>query len=131
MIISPTRELAAQTAEVARVACVGARVSARAVVGGEHYETQRRSLVDAVPSLISATPGRLAALCADGALSLTSVVFVALDECDRLLGPEFEGETAAALATVPRSARRSLLSHTYEGASMGLETLEWLSDHPV
>ncbi|MGH8927262.1 MAG: DEAD/DEAH box helicase [Acidimicrobiia bacterium] len=83
LVLSPTRELAEQ---IARELTPFAKVSNRwvtAVYGGVGYEPQRSALKRGADVLV-ATPGRLADLIGEGAVSLADVDMVVVDEADRM-----------------------------------------------
>ena len=83
MVLAPTRELAEQ---IARELTPLARVSGRAVAtvyGGVGYEPQRNALRKGA-DVVVATPGRLADLIDEGAVSLADVDLVVIDEADRM-----------------------------------------------
>ena len=111
--LCPTRELALQTRDVAaRAASALGGVAVAAVVGGEGYAFQKRGLAERPPRLVVATPGRLGQLCDDAAVSLARVALLALDECDRLLSPEFEVATARLVLCCRREAAPRLILAT-------------------
>src|SRR5262249_29178285 len=82
LILTPTRELAAQIAE--RVAVYGCHVRVRHAVlyGGVSQRPQEMALRDA-PDLVVATPGRLLDLMHQGVVDLAGVAHFVLDEADR------------------------------------------------
>ncbi len=83
MVLAPTRELAEQ---ISRELTPLAKASKRwltAVYGGVGYEAQRAALKRGADVLV-ATPGRLADLIAEGAVSLVDVDLVVVDEADRM-----------------------------------------------
>ena len=83
MVLAPTRELAEQIArELAPLARVTGRAVA-AVYGGVGYEPQRNALRKGA-DIVVATPGRLADLIDEGAVSLGDVDLVVIDEADRM-----------------------------------------------
>ena len=69
LVVTPTRELAQQIAEVARVVCAHTGHRATTVVGGLSYEPQKQALKRGCDLLV-ATPGRLIDLLEQGACSL-------------------------------------------------------------
>jgi superfamily II DNA/RNA helicase len=83
LVLAPTRELAEQ---ISRELAPFARASKRwvtAVYGGVGYEPQRAALRRGTDVLV-ATPGRLADLIGEGAVSLGDVDLVVVDEADRM-----------------------------------------------
>lgn len=86
LVVTPARELAVQVAE--QIAAMGAPIHARValVIGGMDMTRQMLEL-GRRPHVVVATPGRLAELIGVGALDLSRLRFVVLDEADRLIGP--------------------------------------------
>ncbi len=82
-MLAPTRELAAQIErELAPLAALENR-RLMTIYGGVGYEPQRKALRRGVDAVI-ACPGRLLDLLDQGALSLSEVDFVVVDEADRM-----------------------------------------------
>lgn len=75
LVIAPTRELAAQHVDCARLmleqVAPGARVAL--IAGGEKHAVQRRTLASTSPALVIGTPGRILAHVAQNHLSLHRV----------------------------------------------------------
>ncbi len=114
VVLVPTAELAAQVLAVARaLSRGGAPFRAAAATGGRAGRTQAATLAGGVELLIG-TPGRLAALAAEGALSLRDVRCLVLDEADVLAGPhgDFEAAVAPLRDGCPRGARTVLVTAT-------------------
>ena len=85
IVVSPTRELALQTARVAKALAHVEKFSVSTLVGGMDEREQRTRILARPTDVLIATPGRLAAATRDGWLSLADVRVVALDEVDTLL----------------------------------------------
>lgn len=106
LVLVPTRELAEQVSQVARV-LAGALTPApvvQLVLGGEPLESQVAALATGCDLLI-ATPGRLLELLRQQALTLAQVRQLVLDEADRLLEMGFRRELSSCwlcLAVVSR-----------------------------
>ncbi|MGH9122112.1 MAG: DEAD/DEAH box helicase, partial [Acidimicrobiales bacterium] len=83
LVLVPTRELAAQIEEV--IAPLGAAVGARvaSIYGGVGYGPQMNVLRRGVEVLV-ACPGRLTDLIERGAVDLSHVELVVVDEADRM-----------------------------------------------
>lgn len=96
VVISPTRELAVQNAEVLAEVGAGAGLRVATFVGGQPIAKDRRSLVAPV-DIVVGTPGRLVDLIRTRALSLPDVKVLVLDEADHLLGASFGEQTAVLL----------------------------------
>lgn len=114
LVLSPTRELAAQIAESARIYGAGKSVRHAVVFGGAPKGRQLQQL-GAGPDILIATPGRLVDFIGEGAITLEAVSCLILDEADRMLDMGFihevrriaqsirpERQTALFSATMPR-----------------------------
>lgn len=89
LILVPTRELALQTAAVLKE--LGKHLKGLEVVsitGGSPLREDIMRLMKPVHVLVG-TPGRILDLASKGAAKLRDATFVALDEADKLLSPEF------------------------------------------
>ena len=108
LILVPTRELAVQIGEVARVLArhEAQPVKVTVVFGGVSINPQMMGLRGGA-DIVVATPGRLLDLIEHNALALSAVQTLVLDEADRLLDLGFEQELQRILALL--SARRQNL----------------------
>jgi ATP-dependent RNA helicase RhlE len=84
LVLSPTRELAAQIAASFRDYSKQSRISVEAVFGGVPINAQIRKLQPGIDVLV-ATPGRLIDLIEQRAVSLRNVEIFVLDEADQML----------------------------------------------
>jgi ATP-dependent RNA helicase RhlE len=107
LVLAPTRELAAQTRDVARA--LAPLLKTVLAVGGVSINPQMMALRGGA-DLVVATPGRLLDLAARNALQLGSVQLLVLDEADRLLDLGFADEVGQVLALLP--AHRQTLMFT-------------------
>ena len=89
VILAPTRELACQIHIEARKLCNSSDLKAVVVYGGSDIRAQLVELSTGC-DLILATPGRLNDLAERGVVSFTDVIFLILDEADRMLDMGFE-----------------------------------------
>jgi len=120
LILSPTRELAIQTAEeVARLARYFTGVSVLPVYGGQPIERQLRSLSSGV-MIVVGTPGRLLDHMRRGTLNLSSVSFVVLDEADQMLDMGFLPDIGTILAKTPENRQTVLFSATMPGPILAI-----------
>ena len=114
LVLTPTRELAAQVGEVlqslARHVPHAPRVAV--VFGGVSINPQMMALRGGA-DVVVATPGRLLDLVEHNALSLSSVGLLVLDEADRLLDLGFAEELQRVLALLPRQRQNLLFSATF------------------
>ena len=88
LIVSPTRELAAQIAENFEAYATGQKLNMALLIGGESMRDQQEVLMKGVDVLI-ATPGRLLDLFERGAILLNDMQVFVVDEADRMLDMGF------------------------------------------
>lgn len=109
LIMCPTRELASQVAEeIAKLAAFKRGVRELPIYGGASYERQFRGL-KAGPQIVIGTPGRLLDHVGNGALDLSAVKMVVLDEADRMVDMGFREEMDKILEAVPTEGRQTVL----------------------
>lgn len=108
LILTPTRELAAQIAD--SVATYGKHLSFRSAVvfGGVSINPQISKLRKGVDILI-ATPGRLLDHAGQGTVDLSQVEILVLDEADRMLDMGFIHDVKRVLALLPDTEKRQNL----------------------
>ncbi len=111
LVLTPTRELAAQIDESFRD--YGRHVRARHAVifGGVNEKPQIRALERGLDILV-ATPGRLLDLLGRGYVDLRAVELFVLDEADRMLDMGFIHDVRKVLAALPRDRQNLLFSAT-------------------
>lgn len=111
LILSPTRELATQTAnEATRLLTFHAGIKASAITGGTDRNADMRHMRSSPPSILVATPGRLQDIISSETTLLRRVKVVVLDEADRLLDQGFAPAVLKILSTLPpQQSRRTLL----------------------
>lgn len=107
LILTPTRELAAQISDSVRT--YGRHMGLRhtVVFGGVGFQPQINALARGVDILI-ATPGRLMDLMRRRHVALDKISFLVLDEADRMLDMGFAPDVQRIIAACPK-ARQSLL----------------------
>jgi ATP-dependent RNA helicase RhlE len=112
LVLTPTRELAAQVAESART--YGKYVELRTVVvfGGVSINPQIDALYRGCDLLV-ATPGRLLDLAEQGELDLSSVQCFVLDEADRMLDMGFIRDIRRVVKMLPARRQNLMFSATY------------------
>jgi ATP-dependent RNA helicase RhlE len=111
LVLAPTRELVQQIAEEAAFFGEPRGVTRAVVIGGTDMGAQVEALRQR-PSLVLATPGRLADLLKAGAVNLSAVRMLVLDEADRMLEMGFLPELSQVLAALPRERQTLLFSAT-------------------
>lgn len=109
LILCPTRELVLQVAEQCKQ-LLGTQkgVSVVCVYGGEDIRHQLR-LLKQTPSLVVGTPGRTMDLIDRGALDLSTVERVVLDEADEMLDMGFREDMETILSNIPEEQRQTIL----------------------
>ena len=117
LVLAPTRELAAQTAAIAR--SLAPQLRTVVAVGGLSINPQMMALRGGA-HLVVATPGRLLDLLKQRALTLADVHILVLDEADRLLDLGFADELARLLAVLPVQRQTLLFSATLPDAVAAL-----------
>ena len=126
LILAPTRELAAQIFESAKSYGHFMRPRTALVVGGVKPGPQVRSLEHGVDILV-ATPGRLLDHLGTGALRLTGVRTVVLDEADQMMDMGFIPAIRKIMEKVPKTRQTVLLSATMPKQIRALAT-DFLTD---
>ncbi len=111
LIMTPTRELASQILDNARIYGQHMKFASALIVGGARYEGQLRALAKGV-NLIVATPGRLIDHIETGAADLSNVSYVVLDEADQMLDMGFVPAIREIMSTVPDERQTILTSAT-------------------
>jgi superfamily II DNA/RNA helicase len=121
LVLVPTRELAAQVAEVIQLLAqqLPHRVKVSAFFGGVSINPQMMGLRGGT-DVVVATPGRLLDLLAHNALKLDHVGLLVLDEADRMLDLGFAEELAQVLALVPAQRQNLFFSATFSPAVQAL-----------
>ncbi|WP_456698698.1 DEAD/DEAH box helicase [Aeromicrobium sp. P5_D10] len=119
LIVAPTRELAIQVASDIAVASKRRGTRNLTIYGGVPYETQLDALKTGVDIVIG-TPGRLLDLANRGALDLSHVKSLVLDEADEMLDLGFLPDVESLLAKTPETRQTMLFSATMPGAIVGL-----------
>jgi ATP-dependent RNA helicase RhlE len=112
LILTPTRELAAQVAE--SVAVYGKYLPLRSTVvfGGVKINPQMMALRRGVDILV-ATPGRLLDLYQQNAVRFSQLEVLVLDEADRMLDMGFINDIKKVLALLPKKRQNLLFSATF------------------
>ena len=111
LVLAPTRELVQQIAEEAAFFGEPRGVTRAVVIGGTDMSAQVEALGQR-PTLVLATPGRLADLIKSRTANLSAVRMLVLDEADRMLEMGFLPELQQILAALPRERQTLLFSAT-------------------
>ena len=112
LIMTPTRELAAQVEESVRVYGKYLDLTSMVMFGGVGMGAQIDKLRRGVDILV-ATPGRLLDHAQQGTLDLSQVQVLILDEADRMLDMGFIHDIKKVLALVPKQKQTLLFSATF------------------
>ena len=112
LVLTPTRELAAQVEESVRTYGKYLDLKSTVIFGGVGMSPQISKLRSGVDILV-ATPGRLLDLQQQGMLDLSLVQILVLDEADRMLDMGFIHDVKKILALVPKDKQSLLFSATF------------------
>jgi len=128
LILTPTRELAAQVEESVRTYGKYAKFSSVVIFGGVGINPQIAALRRGVDIAV-ATPGRLLDLHQQRAIDLSHVEILVLDEADRMLDMGFIHDIKRVLKLLPPKRQNLLFSATF---SEEIKTLaDNLLDNPA
>lgn len=112
LILTPTRELAAQVGESVRTYGEHLKLRSTVVFGGVNINPQKAHLRGGVDVLI-ATPGRLLDLHEQMVVDLSGVEIFVLDEADRMLDMGFIHDIKRVIKLLPKQRQSLLFSATY------------------
>lgn len=112
LILTPTRELAAQVAESVRLYSAHVSLTSLVMFGGVNINPQISALKKRVDVLV-ATPGRLLDHVGQRTVDLSGVEILVLDEADRMLDMGFIRDIRKILALVPKKRQNLLFSATF------------------
>ena len=128
LVVAPTRELALQVANDLKLAGKNRGTRTLTVYGGVAYEPQLDMLSSGVDVVVG-TPGRLLDLAARGALDLSHVKVLVLDEADEMLDLGFLPDVERLIARTPELRQTMLFSATMRGEVVTLARTHMR--HPV
>ena len=111
LILSPTRELAAQIAENFEMYGTNHQLSMALLIGGESMKEQEAVLTRGVDVLI-ATPGRLLDLIERGSVMPMDVTILVIDEADRMLDMGFIPDIETIVGRLPAKRQTLMFSAT-------------------
>jgi ATP-dependent RNA helicase RhlE len=112
LILTPTRELAAQVEESVRVYGRHTKLNSLVVFGGVSINPQITRLRGRIDILV-ATPGRLLDLAQQKVVDLSQVEILVLDEADRMLDMGFIRDIRKIIALLPKKRQNLLFSATF------------------
>jgi ATP-dependent RNA helicase RhlE len=112
LILTPTRELAAQVEESVRVYGKYTQLNSAVIFGGVGINPQIKQLKHGVDILV-ATPGRLLDHMEQRTVDLSKIEILILDEADRMLDMGFIRDIKKVLAALPPKRQNLLFSATF------------------
>jgi ATP-dependent RNA helicase RhlE len=112
LVLTPTRELAAQVEESIRTYGRYQPLLSAAIFGGVSIGPQMKALRRGVDILV-ATPGRLMDHVQQRTIDLSKVEILVLDEADRMLDMGFIPDVRRILALLPKARQNLLFSATF------------------
>ncbi|MRW85307.1 DEAD/DEAH box helicase, partial [Pseudoduganella sp. FT26W] len=112
LILTPTRELAAQVEESVRIYGKYTKLNSAVIFGGVGINPQIKQLKHGVDILV-ATPGRLLDHMDQGTVDLSKIEILVLDEADRMLDMGFIRDIRKVLAKLPPKRQNLLFSATF------------------
>jgi len=121
LVLTPTRELAAQVVEDVRTYSKYLPLKSKVVFGGVNIQMQAKTLKNGA-DIIVATPGRLLDLVRQKKVDLSKIEILVLDEADRMLDMGFIHDIRSILNLVPRQRQTLLFSATFSNEIKTLAT---------
>ncbi|WP_145007477.1 DEAD/DEAH box helicase [Pseudomonas oryzihabitans] len=112
LVLTPTRELAAQVHDSFKVYARDLPMRSACVFGGVGLKPQVTALAKGVDVLV-ACPGRLLDLAGQQSVDLSAVEILVLDEADRMLDMGFIHDVKKVLARLPAQRQNLLFSATF------------------
>lgn len=114
LILTPTRELAAQVGESFRLYGENLKLVTATVFGGVKISPQISTFKNGV-DIVVATPGRLLDHLNQKTINLSEVEVLTLDEADRMLDMGFIRDIKKIISRLPKERQNLLFSATYGG----------------
>lgn len=112
LILTPTRELAAQVEESVTIYGKYAQIKSLAIFGGVSINPQKQSLIRGI-DIVVATPGRLLDHVGQRSIDLSQIEVFVLDEADRMLDMGFIRDIKKIMALLPKKRQNLLFSATF------------------
>ena len=112
LMLTPTRELAAQIEESVKTYGKYLSLTSTVIFGGVNINPQISRLRKPLDILV-ATPGRLLDLANQKAVDLSGIEILVLDEADRMLDMGFIRDIKKVLALLPKTRQNLLFSATF------------------
>jgi ATP-dependent RNA helicase RhlB len=108
LIMVPTRELAVQVEDEARILLSGTQFKAGSFYGGVGYGHQVTMLSDGIDIIIG-TPGRVIDLNESGQMKLNNIGYLIIDEADRMFDMGFYPDLRKLIKVLPVSKNRQTM----------------------
>ena len=108
LVMVPTRELAVQVEEEARIVGSGVSLKSASFYGGVGYGHQQELLKKGVDIIIG-TPGRVIDLQESGTMDLSQVAFLVIDEADRMFDMGFYPDLRKLIKVLPKADQRQTM----------------------
>jgi len=112
IILAPTRELAMQIADDAKLLCKYTKLQVVTIVGGMDFEKQKQSLEHGTIDILVATPGRLIDFIKRKSVFLDQVETLVIDEADRMLDMGFIPDIKQIVRATPKKEDRQTLLYS-------------------
>lgn len=112
VVLSPTRELAVQTADTVELLGTFLPVKCHACVGGRSVGRDIRRLEERGVHIVSGTPGRVYDMIQRGVLELGETRLLVVDEADEMLGSGFKEQLYDVYRYMPEDVQVGLVSAT-------------------
>jgi ATP-dependent RNA helicase RhlE len=112
LILTPTRELAAQVEESVQTYGKHLNIKSIAIFGGVSINPQKQRLIRGVDFIV-ATPGRLLDHLGQRSVDLSAIEVFVLDEADRMLDMGFVRDIKKIMAVLPKRRQNLLFSATF------------------
>ncbi|BAY24027.1 DEAD/DEAH box helicase domain-containing protein [Calothrix sp. NIES-2100] len=127
LILTPTRELAAQVSDSVVEYGKYLKLNSMVMYGGVSFSQQKRRLNSRVDILV-ATPGRLLDHVQQGTVNLSQIEVLVLDEADRMLDMGFIRDIRRIISLLPKQRQNLLFFATFSDKIKDLAT--GLLNHP-
>ncbi len=111
LVLTPTRELAAQIVESFRTYGKHLPMTSTVIFGGINQKRQEQALKRG-PDILVATPGRLLDLMSQKLIGLQHLEYFVLDEADRMLDMGFIHDVRKVIAVLPKKRQSLFFSAT-------------------
>lgn len=129
LVLTPTRELAAQVEENIRAYAKHTKLRTLAMFGGVSINPQMKALGGKI-DIVVATPGRLLDHVSQRSIDLSRIEMLVLDEADRMLDMGFIRDIQRIIAKMPPKRQNLLFSATFSNEIKQLaETLLTNPEH--